>query len=238
MLKKKKQQRVLEIVLALLVRVVIGVGLGIMIVVVAPKDWLYQYMKLEQAKRAESITLEQVQEIQNIDHGDTMEEFIANVTDDDFETIGFFNQDGTKIAEWSDFERSSVIIPDLMHDYLTGHCNDVIKVHNHPDDTSFSEADYISFGSNNYAIETIVVTEDFLFHVKKAERQVILVSESEAFLDDCKQNGDGEELSIRSFIKDGRVIVPVVSKFEDAYVEHFGMTYWIEPRGEIRLLGD
>lgn len=83
-----------------------------------------------------------VVELSNIDHGDDIVEVLEGIRQEDFEVITAFTEDGEKIFEYTDYDKTSVFLSDVHLRLLRDHDN-VILAHNHPveEAAAFSKGD-------------------------------------------------------------------------------------------------
>lgn len=100
----------------------------------------------------------------NARHGRTKAEYMSSVRSDSTESFALFNNRGRKILESSNFDRNQVAIDRGMASYCRLF-RDVVSIHNHPSDSSFSLGDIMVFRRMHLA-EGIIVSPIANYYIR------------------------------------------------------------------------
>ncbi len=172
----------------------------------------------------------------NADHGNTIAEVMAGIRDEEYEILAVFDQNETKLVEYSSHSTRQVVLPEEALASLE-QAEQLTFVHNHPDDgrnATFSTTDLVEAARCEVA-QTIVVSGDYIYSIRPGAGgwpdYRLIRNYGNSFADQWKTDEAGGMFMVEIEVDDdGRRIASLKSTDEliKAFVAKFGLIYTIE----------
>lgn len=94
----------------------------------------------------------------NADHGDTLDEFLTSVCDEEYEFFAFFDLNENKLFEYTNYDKHQVSLPTAYLNAATFlNPRGIIVAHNHPEDNAAHSINDIIFSMEHNQILTSIV---------------------------------------------------------------------------------
>ncbi len=168
----------------------------------------------------------------NCDHGDTLEEFIAEVRSAEIEVMAYFTAEGQKILEYTFGDENEVSVPPGI-ELAALREGGVVHVHNHPVECPHSDNDLVNKACQRKDSDgiqfaaVVVVSPEYVYVVQPGEAGWPTPEEAFGFLmvDFPREASFQEHVEQGYFVKANDLHYATTPKLVRLYTDHFGLTY-------------